>query len=345
MMRTAFRHKIIDGDALAMLKWIPKRVGRGRARYATAVALIDPDRMSNPQLVFDQAAMRGGVMIDDDGAAVGYYIRRAHQGDWFAAVKSMTWDFVPRETEWGRAHVVHDFDTDRAGQHRGGAGIFAPIMQRLKMLTKYDSTELDAAIVNSIFAAYVESPYDHDTVRNALDGRDDLGAYTEMRGEFHKDDGDEMLLGDTRIPSLFPGERINTVVANRPGGNYAMFESAVLRNVAMGLGVTAQQVTGNYGEVNYSSFRGALVEAHKTMSRRTEEFARGFVGPIRQAWMEEAMEVDEWPLPQGAPPFMEARHAYARARWMGPPIGWVDPVAEKSRRYPRNGWSAIDIRA
>ena len=135
-------------------------------------------------------------MIDDDGAAVGYYIRRAHQGDWFAAVKSMTWDFVPRETEWGRAHVVHDFDTDRAGQHRGGAGIFAPIMQRLKMLTKYDSTELDAAIVNSIFAAYVESPYDHDTVRNALDGRDDLGAYTEMRGEFHKDDGDEMLLSD-----------------------------------------------------------------------------------------------------------------------------------------------------
>ena len=78
MLRLGFRHKLVDGDALAQLVWLPKRRGYGRARYATAVMLIDPDRLSNPQQQFDQRYMRGGVKIDEIGAAVGYYIRQAH---------------------------------------------------------------------------------------------------------------------------------------------------------------------------------------------------------------------------------------------------------------------------
>src|SRR6185312_4200741 len=64
MMALAFRHKCVDGDALAMLHWRPGRVGVGRARYATAVHIIDPDRLSNPQLNFDQQTLRGGVEVD-----------------------------------------------------------------------------------------------------------------------------------------------------------------------------------------------------------------------------------------------------------------------------------------
>src|ERR1035437_3050849 len=108
LMRLAFRHKIIDGDALAILYWIPDRVGRGRAQYCTAVQLIDPDRLSNPMMQFDQHSLRGGIEIDSYGAAAFYHIRRAHQGDWFSAGESQTWDRIPRETAWGRPIVVHD---------------------------------------------------------------------------------------------------------------------------------------------------------------------------------------------------------------------------------------------
>ncbi len=42
------------------------------------------------------------------------------------------------------------------------------------------------------------------------------------------------------------------------------------------------------------------------------------------------IEVDDLPLPPGpVPAFIECRGAYARAHWMGPGRGWVDPVAEK----------------
>src|SRR6185312_6111790 len=37
MLRLGFRHKLVDGDALGVMQWLPDRVGYGRARYATAV--------------------------------------------------------------------------------------------------------------------------------------------------------------------------------------------------------------------------------------------------------------------------------------------------------------------
>jgi capsid protein len=41
MMRLAFRHKLIDGDALAVLQYRTDRLGHGRAQYATTVQMID----------------------------------------------------------------------------------------------------------------------------------------------------------------------------------------------------------------------------------------------------------------------------------------------------------------
>lgn len=326
-MALGFRHKCVDGDALAMLHWRTAPVVAGRARYATAVQVIDPDRLSNPQLNFDQQTLRGGVEVDEDGAAIAYHIRRAHQGDWFSAAKSMTWDRIPRETEWGRPIIVHDFDHDRAAQHRGGAGMLAPVLQRLKMLIKYDSTELDAAIINAIFAAYIESPFDGEMVQEALDDGERLGAYQDMRREYHEER--KTAVGDVRISHLFPGEKLGFATAARPTSNFNDFENAMLRNIAAGTGTSAQMISQNWADVNYSSYRAAMLEIWKTFHRRRLNFAWGFCQPIVGAWVEESMEIDDLPLPQGAPPYSEYREAYSRARWMGPGRGYVDPEKER----------------
>lgn len=327
IMAVAFRHELIDGDSLAQILWLPERVGPGRARYATTVMLVDPDRLSNPQLRFDQQDQRGGVKVDGYGAAVGYYIRRAHQGDWFSAGDSVHWDLIPRETSWGRPVVVHNFTADRAGQHRGGAGILTPVLQRLKMLIKYDGVELDAAIINAIFGAYITSPFDQEFVEESLgDGK--LGAYQEGRSEFHAER--RIRLGGAQLTSLYPGESIETVAAARPNGNFEAFESAMLRNVAAGAGVSTQQISQNWADVNYSSYRAAMLEAWKTFQRRRFNFAQGFAQPIAGAFVEESMEVDDLPLPSGnVPDFIECRGAYARAKWMGPGRGYVDPTKER----------------
>lgn len=328
MMRLAFRHKLIDGDALAVMHFRPERVSRGRANFATSLQLIDPDRLSNPQQQYDQQHMRGGVEVDDDGAPVAYWIRKAHVGDWWAAADSMTWERVIRETSWGRPVVVHDFDHDRAAQHRG-TGIFTPIVQRMKMLIKYDSVELESAVLNAVFGAYIESPFDPQLVEQAMGTSiEDVETYQDMRAEFHNDRRLTLSNG-ARMPIFFPGEKLVTVNAARPSSNFAPFESAVLRNAASALGISESQLTQDWSKVNYSSARSALLEAWKTLTRRRVDFAVGFAQPILGSFIEELHDLVDLPLPAGAPDFIDCRAAYSRAQWMGPGRGWVDPVAEK----------------
>ncbi|OWT67880.1 phage portal protein [Achromobacter marplatensis] len=326
MMQLGFRHHLIDGDSLSMLHWLPERIGIGRARYATAVQIMDPDRLSNPQQNFDQQVMRGGVEVDGYGVPTWYHIRRAHQGDWFSAGDSVRWDRIPRETDWGRPVVVHSFDHDRASQHRG-VGFLTPVIQRFKMLIKYDSTELDAAIINAFFAAYIQSPFDPDLVEEALSGSEKVSAYQHERSQFHQERRTRM--GDVGMTHLYPGETIGTVASSRPSSNFASFESAMLRHFSAGTGLAAQQISQNWAEVNYSAYRSAMLEAWKTFSRRRIGFASGQAHPIYCAWLEESMEVDDYPMPKNAPEFIEARAAYARAKWMGPGRGLVDIVKER----------------
>lgn len=326
MLRLAFRHKLVDGDALAVLQYRTDRLGHGRARYATTVQIVDPDRLSNPQQVFDMLNIRGGVEIDDDGVPVAYHIRKAHMGDWWSAEKTMTWERVPRETSWGRPIVIHDFDGDRAAQHRGSS-IFTPIVQRLKMLIKYDEVELEASILNAVFGAYITSPYDPRLFEDGI-RTDDVLEYQDMRTDFHKDNRVSLQSG-ARMPILAPGESIDTVTAARPTSNFAAFESAALRNVAAALGISTQQLTQDWSDVNYSSARSAMLEAWKTLTRRRDDFASGFAQPLFSSFIEELHDLGEVPLPDGAPEFLAAKAAYCRAQWMGPGRGWVDPVAEK----------------
>lgn len=336
MCYLGFRHKIVDGDALAMMRWEPSRMGYGRAQYSTAVQLIDPDRLCNPMRTFDTKNMRGGVVIDDFGAAVAYQIEQAHPGDWYNAAQSLNWVEVPRETAWGRPIIIHDFERDRASQHRGGAGILSPVLERLKMLIKYDGVELDAAIVNAIFSAFIESPFDHSLLGDALGDEGVLSNYQAGRAAFHQER--KVMLGTAAMPTLYPGEKIGTVDAARPTANFREFEGAMLRNAASGMGISAQQLSQDWSDVNYSSARSAMLEAWMTMERRRASFVAGFSHQMYMAWLEESFDSDDYDLPRGAPDFVTERAGYGRARWIGPAKGWVDPVAERE-----GAWLGLEI--
>ncbi|MCO6901713.1 phage portal protein, partial [Pseudomonas aeruginosa] len=121
---------------------------------------------------------------------------------------------------------------------------------------------------------------------------------------------------------------MSTLNAARPNANFAGFEGAMLRNAAAAIGISYEQLTQDWSQTNYSSARAALVEVWRTLSRRRMDFGIGFCTPIYATFLEEAFELGELPLPAGAPDFIEARAEYARAQWIGPGRGWVDPVKE-----------------
>jgi len=331
LFRLALRHKLVDGDNFAVLTWDEDQVASGVSRYATTVHMIEPDRVCNPGEGPDTEFLRNGIEIDARGAAVAYHVRRAYPNDWYGAAGAMTWDRVARETPWGRPIVVHDCDADRHEQSRG-VSILAPVLGRMRLLGQYDHAELKQALLKTVINTFVTSPYDAADIRNALeigDGQNDpeLSYYQQLRRDWSSNR--PAMIGDVRLPTLAPGETIQSLPPGAPSANFDLFEHAMLRNVAAGTGQSAEQVSLDYSKANYSSIRASLLDMWKTLQRRRQDFATGTATPIYGAFLEEAIDRGRVPLPRQAPPFMQWRAAYMRCRWIGPGRGWIDPVKER----------------
>jgi lambda family phage portal protein len=332
--RQALGHMLIDGDALAVTHWLPERVGYGMARYATAFQVVDPDRLSNPYSngagigAFDTQYMRGGIELDHNGVPIAYHIRKAHQNDYFASLDSVVWERIAREDPDGFLRVIHHFERNRADQHRG-VSVFAPILGRLKMLARYYGVELQAATIASVFGTYVTSPYDPAMVEDALspEGNEGMSWYQSMRADFHKER--KPMLNNAVIPTLAPGEKLETVKAERPNSGFGDFTRQMLLGISTALGISVEQLTNDYSETNYSSARAAIAETERTVKRRLAEFNSGVANPVFATWMDEGFKRGLFPLPSGAPDYLEARTAYSRCRWRGPGAGLVDALKER----------------
>lgn len=334
--RQALGHMLIDGDALAVTHWMPERVGYGAARFATSFQIVDPDRLSNPYqnsgnggvTAMDTQYMRGGVELDHKGVPVAYHIRKAHQNDYFASLDSVIWERIAREDDDGFLRVIHHFERQRADQHRG-VSIFLPILGRLKLLARYYGVELQAATIASVFGTYVTSPYDPAMVEDALnpEGNEGLSWYQTMRADFHKER--KPMLNNAVIPTLAPGEKLETVSAERPNSAFGDFTRQMLLGISAALGISVEQLTNDYEHTNYSSARAAIAETERTVKRRLSEFNSGVANPMFATWMDEGFQRGLFPLPSGAPDYLEARTAYSRCRWLGPGAGLVDGLKER----------------
>ena len=322
LLGLAYRHAFIDGDALGVLQWREDRPTH------TVLRVVDPDLLTNPHRRPDRADLRGGVEIDEDGAATAYHFQRSHDADWWGGGHRREWLRVERETEWGRPVVLHWFDKHRDGQTRGASRL-APVLEKLKMEDRYGKLELQAAVLNAILAAVIKSPFDHSLLTDVLSseaGAEGVNDYQDLRSAYHKDN--RITLGGAQIPRLFPGEDLTFQTAARPASGFADFESAVLRNIASGLGISYEQLAADWSKTNYSSARAAMIEIWRGWTQKRVSFAQRFAQPLLMAWLEEEIEFGRLRLPRGAPDFRDNWPAYSRAKWIGPGKGFVDPVKE-----------------
>ena len=330
LFRLELRHKLIDGEGIALLLWKPELLEQG-GHYRTVVQLIDPDRLSNPQEAPDTDTMRGGVEIDALGRPIAYHFRRAEPNDWFQARQSVIWDRVERLTPWGRTVVIHDLDAERVDQHRG-LGVLTPVVDRFRMLGRYDAAELQQAVLQAVIRTFITSPNDVEGLNLLGDqASETLRSYQDQRREYANEY--PVTMDGVRVPRLFPGENITSVAGSGPGAHFADFEHTVLRSISSAMGTSPEQLSQDWSRTNYSSARASLLEAWKTLGRRRGDFAANFAQPVYVAWLEEALDSESGVLrelmPAGAPDFLAARAAYSRCRWIGPARGWVDPVKER----------------
>lgn len=328
LVRMALGQAFMAGESLATAEWLTK----GYRPYKTAINMIDPDRLSNPNDMSDSAKMRRGIEIDIYGAAQAFHFRDAHPMESYYDRFNGTWKRVPAYKPWGRPQVIHIADILRPGQTRGVSNLVA-VLKEMRMTKTYKDIVLQNAVVNATFAAAIESELPRELVFSQL-GAGDMGWLQKYMGALAEYVGssDNIAIDGVRIPHLFPGTKLNLQNAGQPGGVGSEFEESLLRHICSALGLSYEQFSRDYSKTNYSSARASMIETWKYMQSRKKLITDRFATLVYMLWLEEEINRPDTdlPLPKGAAHFYEGtnREAYVQCEWIGASRGQIDELKE-----------------
>lgn len=290
------------------------------SKYQTSIRMINYARISNPNGEFDSSTLKRGVKFNKHGAAIGYYVRKKHPNDVVFNIPTYEWVYVKREMTYGRQQFIHLFEPEGEGQTRGANNLLAAL-SKLKMLEKFQSTTLQNAIVNAMYAAVIESDLDSEEVFKALGSgtavtKDNpMMKFMNTKATWHKNTN--IQLAGVNIPHLLPNEKLTMQNVNAPSASLGEFEAGILRHISTSLGVSYEQLSGDFSKTNYSSARASMGESYRYFRGQREIIAKRFASMIFDLWFEEAVNLGEIKLPKGAiGGYYDFKAAWTRCNWI-----------------------------
>ena len=240
-----------------------------------------------------------GVEFDAIGRRVAYWLFPEHPGSYTSVLAGASVR-VPAES------VLHIYRQDRASQVRG-ASWFAPVLLKFKDFDDFD----DATLMKQKVAACLS------IVTTDVDGT------APALGEVDP--------ANPTIDSLEPGGVLNlapgrTVEVVQPPSvrEYADYSRTTLRGIATGLGISYEDLTGDYTATNFSSARmSRLRHWARVEGWRWRMLIPQFCDPVWVWAMEIASMLEKGPREIPA------------AEWTAPPLPMIEPDRE-GLAYQRN---------
>lgn len=330
MIRLAVGGFVMTGEVLATAEWLR---GGGRP-FSTAIQMVSPNRLLNPDGLQDDRTLRRGVKHDIYGAPIGYWIKVTHPGDFFD-VQAMEFRYVEARKPWGRRQVIHISDPLQCDQTRGVADMVS-VLKSMHMTRKFQDVVLQNAVVNASYAAAIESDLPSDVVFASMGAGqtgfgDVLAQYMQALSAYTSGSTNIQVDG-VKMPHLFPGTKLSLKPMGSPGGVGDGFEESLLRHTAAGLGLSYEQFSRDYSKTNYSSARASMAETWKGMQSKKKNVADRLASAIWTLFLEEDINAGNVPLPPGKgkelfyDPLM--REALLKCTWIGAARGQIDEMKE-----------------
>ncbi|BDH46397.1 phage portal protein [Salmonella enterica subsp. enterica serovar Choleraesuis] len=324
MIREGVAMHAFNGELCAQATWDSD----SSRLFKTRFKMVSPKRISNPNNGGDSRNCRAGVAMDNNGAAVGYYISEDGYPGWGPS----RWTYVPRELPGGRTSFIHVFEPLEDGQTRG-ANVFYSVMEQMKMLDTLQNTQLQSAIVKAMYAATIESELDTATAMDFILGAGEPGQNSKMTGWLGEMasyyTAAPVKLGGSRVPHLMPGDSLNLQSAQDTDNGYSVFEQSLLRYIAAGLGVSYEQLSRNYSQMSYSTARASANESWAFFMGRRKFVASRQACMMFLCWLEEAIVRRVVTLPSKARfSFHEAKSAWGNCDWIGSGRMAIDGLKE-----------------
>lgn len=322
---------VYTGEVLATAEWIKD----GRP-FNTAIQLVSPDRLSNPDGISDDHFLRRGVKKNARGRPIGYYIRQGHPTDWYDN-RSDKWSYIPAAKPWGRKQVIHIIEPQQIDQTRGIADMVAAL-KHSRMTKTFSEITLQNAVINASYAAAIESELPNADLVTAMGGGSEgyqnaLKQYLDMLDSY-LGASENVQIDGAKIPHFFPGTKLNLKPMGTPGGVGSDFEASLLRKVAASLGLSYEELSRDLSKTNYSGWKAGASITQRTMGARKKGVADRFANNVYQLWVEEEIAAGNLPLPPGRnrTDFYRdngmAKAAYTRCQWVGSGIGQIDELKE-----------------
>lgn len=348
LIRLAVGGHLMTGEVLATAEWMKPSY---RRPCRTAIQMVAPIRLCNPDGRADDRFLKSGVVVDEFGAPQGYHIRKSFPGD-EAEFTEWGWKYVPAALPWGRRQVIHIIEQMLPSQSRGISDMVSALKQ-MRMTRNFQEIVLQNAVVNASYAAAIESELPSDVVFGQLGVgtptfQNILGDYM-MSLMSYASGAKNIAIDGVKIPHLFPGTKLKMQPLGTPGGIGSTFEESLLRHISASLGLSYEQFTHDYTKTNYSSARASMGETHKFMQSRKKAVADRTASNIYALVLEEDIAAGNIPLPAGKTRdwFYEplVKEALCRADWIGASRGQVDEKKETDAALARiaGGLSTFEI--
>lgn len=226
LQRLVMRCIVESGECL--IRKVPAKMIRTEKGVSIPLKLkvLEPDYLDDSK---HGVLKTGGLIIrgieqDANGTIVAYHLFDAHPGN--------SLGLKLKSTRIPANNIIHVFRSDRNGQARGIPWL-APIMVKLRELDIFQDAQLKRQQIANLFTGFL---YDEHPM--------------EAGGEITEELPD---LSPGTVFALKAGRRIE--FSEPPPVNSGDFVRETLRDVAAGVGITYEELTGDMSQVNFSSAR------------------------------------------------------------------------------------------
>jgi lambda family phage portal protein len=308
LQRMAIKQKLETGEFFCSFRK-PKK----RNRHPLALQFIEPDRILGG---IDVKPNRGssvvwqGIEFDPNtGEIYGYYVQNK---DWPQKYEYEI-RFIPQE------QMIHGYEPYRPDQLRG-VSQFAPAIILAETMGDYIGAELDAAKMNSMWVAFVQSP-DPRSFQAGFNQQFD----TMFKGspETRRDDIESWQSG--QVGYLRPGETMTLAASpQRVTDSFDRFTRFVLRMVASVIGLPYEVLSGDYQGINYSTARMSRQDYNLILEPERFWIERKFNRPVFNEWLKYQYLMD----PSSLPGYLMDPSHYEKALWVPAGMPSPDPLKE-----------------
>lgn len=310
----AFTTYLICGESFANIDY---RVRGGL--FNTCCQLIESERVSNPNNSMDTEHLKQGVQLNQYKEIEGYWVTDAHPADAVDLTQAIQWKYYKTKGYiTGRTKTFQVIKPKREGQLRG-VGIFAPIMNDLKQLSRANENELLALVLQGMLTFY---SYSTDSAEKPL-FEDETTEEARKQGI-----GDENLaLGGGSYLELPDGRKLEMVNPTRPNSTYQAFIDFMTVWIGASLGIPSEVLSLRFN-TSYTAARAAFIQVAKIYENYGSFFGGNFCQHYYEAIIDEGVASGRYDLPGYKNPFVRA--IYCNAIWQVDGLAHIDEVKQST---------------